>query len=162
MLFRGWREKRSHLPSAFPTPLSFFACTNHMFNQSWTSSGAPWTALTGPLIYAPRRPVEVHFITVVDTSFCWTKAGMSFKCSCVNRECPVWSFKAFFLLRFFVLCECSHLHLREHCSSSAARRYLFLAHYLDILGLALFWMWDAQDWGDHTFHYSVAHSLCNA
>lgn len=128
-------------PPPSPPPFFFFACTDH----SWTSSGATWTAFKWPLIYALRCPVEVHFFTVVATSFRWTKAGMLFKCSCVNHECPVWSFKPFFFIIPFLSRECSRLHLREHCSSSAAWWHLFLAHYLDILGLTFFLMWDAQD-----------------
>lgn len=142
LLFKGWREKCFHSPFLLlhhPPPFFFLACTDHRFNHSWTSSGATWAAFKWPLIYALRCPVEVHFFTVVDTSFRWTKAGMLFKCSCVNHECPVWSFKPFFFFIIpFLSRECSRLHLREHCSSSAAWWHLFLAHYLDILGLTFF------------------------
>lgn len=147
-------------PPPLPPPFFFFACTDH----SWTSSGATWTAFKWPLIYALRCPVEVHFFTVVATSFRWTKAGMLFKCSCVNHECPVWSFKPFFFIIPFLSRECSRLHLREHCSSSAAWWHLFLAHYLDILGLTFFFNVGRtrRGGGGHTFHNSVAHSLRNA
>lgn len=91
---------------SFPIPVLFliiilfiFACTEHGFNCSWTSSGAPWTALTWPLIYA----LLMHFCIIHISSLLSQDLRGCYLCI-VMYIVKVWSFKPFvvvFLFSFF-------------------------------------------------------------